>query len=590
MVPVPDYTSVPEELRNARIWLPFQTSPRASGGVNKIPHDVRGHRANYTNPDVWLTYPDAIEMLRGGRYQGIGLVVTKDMGYLLIDFDHCIIDGVLDPEVAGCILKLDTYTERSYSGDGLHGIAKGKLPWDKKKANRIEMYDDKRFFVVTGDHLAGTPRTIESRQKAVNAIHLAYFGPEPKSIPSLAVISTAEATGGSNTNEAPGLGDEDVIRVLRRLPVYDKYWRGWKGKGNNPSRADFALGCRLAVLTGNNKAQMYRLLMRSGLKRPEYSGKRGPTDYLGFTINKCIEATTDKRDGSAEALLRPVPVKYDPKITGPTEQPGQLNVTSFALNDINDVSGSHNIVSNNISRETETAPISRRKWQRRTASRDTIVSVLASYGWVKLSTINREANLKGRAAYHQLQRLTARNLVERKGDSYRMIRERKPRVLKPCTSKPIPHCFGTMEPRKTLSRSDVIRRGWPAQMIDDRLPEEGRHYRTETFSTPDNRTVTARYYWVKYILAAEREPAFEADRSRFLRPPREDAENAVVRFLIDSKGLTQSNYHIALRTGLDPRVVAAVVKELVKQQILVGYTAGHTRMFGMAYMEELEAA
>ena len=53
---------------------------------------------------------------------------------------------------------------------------------------------------------------------------------------------------------------------------------------------------------------------------------------------------------------------------------------------------------------------------------------------------------------------------------------------------------------------------------------------------------------------------FEAEQSRILHLPREAARNAVVQLLNESMK-AQRNQHIARRTGLDSRVVAANMKK-----------------------------
>jgi hypothetical protein len=102
--------------------------------------------------------------------------------------------------------------------------------------------------------------------------------------------------------------------------------------------------------------------------------------------------------------------------------------------------------------------------------------------------------------------------------------------------------------------------------------------------------VTARYYFVTYIRADEGQPGFETQRSRILHPPHEMAKNAVVTFLADSNGRAQSAYQIALRTGLDPRVVPAVVKKLVKKGIVVECRMGKNRMYRITCVANLKAA
>ena len=64
---------------------------------------------------------------------------------------------VLEPWAAEIVTKLNTCTEVSPSGEGLKLFARGKLPGSGKKRAQIEMYDQGRYFTVTGKHWPETP-------------------------------------------------------------------------------------------------------------------------------------------------------------------------------------------------------------------------------------------------------------------------------------------------------------------------------------------------------------------------------------------------------------------------------------------------
>jgi primase-polymerase (primpol)-like protein len=53
--------------------------------------------------------------------------------------------------------KLNSYTEISPSGTGVHIYTKAKLPSTGRRKNNIEFYNSGRYFTVTGWHLEGTP-------------------------------------------------------------------------------------------------------------------------------------------------------------------------------------------------------------------------------------------------------------------------------------------------------------------------------------------------------------------------------------------------------------------------------------------------
>lgn len=73
------------------------------------------------------------------------------------------LDGCVDPETGEIALwasqiieGLDSYTELSPSGTGVHIVSRGKIPGSGRRGS-VEMYSQERFFTVTG-HLIGESR------------------------------------------------------------------------------------------------------------------------------------------------------------------------------------------------------------------------------------------------------------------------------------------------------------------------------------------------------------------------------------------------------------------------------------------------
>ncbi|MHC4779785.1 MAG: AAA family ATPase, partial [Planctomycetota bacterium] len=99
--------------------------------------------------------------------------------------------GEIMPWARDVVEQLDSYTEYSPSGNGLHIWVKGTLPkaGSKKKIKNaagekiggMEIYSRDRFFTVTGKHYEGTPETIENRN--LDGFWRAHFdNPESKRI------------------------------------------------------------------------------------------------------------------------------------------------------------------------------------------------------------------------------------------------------------------------------------------------------------------------------------------------------------------------------------------------------------------------
>ena len=97
----------------------------------------------------------------------------------------------LDPETGEIeswaweiIEELDSYTEISPSGTGVHILVRGELPEGRNRKGRFEAYDRGRYFTVTGKHLAGTPQSIESRQEELRGVVRRVFGSEAQRVPT----------------------------------------------------------------------------------------------------------------------------------------------------------------------------------------------------------------------------------------------------------------------------------------------------------------------------------------------------------------------------------------------------------------------
>src|ERR1035441_6025336 len=99
------YRRIPASLQAKRIWLPFKSSPRPAGGANKIPHNRQGRPAKYTDPSTWMSYEAAVQQRLRHGYAGIGIVLSEELGIIGIDFDHCIQDGELNPEIEPLLSK-----------------------------------------------------------------------------------------------------------------------------------------------------------------------------------------------------------------------------------------------------------------------------------------------------------------------------------------------------------------------------------------------------------------------------------------------------------------------------------------------------
>lgn len=143
--------NVPGELRDLPNWVCYKLIPLSSGKTNKIPyspHNISGAKSNDRN--TWGTFEQARKVLISTEWlYGLGFMFAPP--YVGIDFDNCIENGMLRDDVAQWVETIDSYTEISVSGKGLHIIVKAQLPVSGRKNGNIEIYSECRFFTMSGD-------------------------------------------------------------------------------------------------------------------------------------------------------------------------------------------------------------------------------------------------------------------------------------------------------------------------------------------------------------------------------------------------------------------------------------------------------
>lgn len=112
---MPDSISV-DELKQMPIWVIWNYDVR-DGKPTKIPKSAKG-TATGTNEKyrhTWVTYSEAVAAQNKYHASGVGFVIPK--GIAFIDIDHSTPET---PFAKGIIDNIDSYTEYSVSGSGVH--------------------------------------------------------------------------------------------------------------------------------------------------------------------------------------------------------------------------------------------------------------------------------------------------------------------------------------------------------------------------------------------------------------------------------------------------------------------------------------
>jgi putative DNA primase/helicase len=230
------FMNIPDELKQLPQWVCRKEK------IHFNP--VTGAPAKAGQPKTWSKFKVAMNALDGGGYDGIGFEFNNN-GIVGIDLDHVIADdGSLSKEAVEIVAILDSYTEYSPSGKGLHIFVKGDIPVDGRKKGFIEMYKVKRYFTMTGN-IYGDLKPINERTEQVMQIFNKYF------TNPVSVKSTMEA---NIKNSYINTGKDYLSIGLEKDAVFKALWNGeyHSEKCTSESEADFALMGKLLYWCSGN--------------------------------------------------------------------------------------------------------------------------------------------------------------------------------------------------------------------------------------------------------------------------------------------------------------------------------------------------
>lgn len=275
---------IPHELTQLPQWIGYQLAPKTNGKTDKIPKNPHtGGNASVTAPATWSDFLTALDFAYCSEdADGVAIVLSGQDNLVVVDIDDCVLpDGSLKPAAQEIVAELNSYSEISPSGRGVHLFAFGKLPPGRRRSQKlgIEMYETERFMTVTGHHLRGTPTQVLERTEQLQQLHVRIFGnqsqescqPAPSEMPESdwqLWLSMFEASGGGRVRQ---LFEGDI-----------------SGSRNDPSQAVIDLGNALAYWTKNDRTRMKRMLYQTALKRDKWEERRGEITWLDYQINDCI--------------------------------------------------------------------------------------------------------------------------------------------------------------------------------------------------------------------------------------------------------------------------------------------------------------
>ena len=252
---------------------------------------------------TWHSYEDCIAALNRNIGEGLGFFLGE--GYIGIDIDK-VSDDIMaysldyraSSMTADFLREISTYAELSPSKTGLHFIGKGKVPGERKRHKNLEIYDEGRFFTVTGNVIKD-----RDRNKVIN-IDSELKPLYEKYMPKTTVINSEYRKNQVNTfyKENPFVqryrqSSNDVLELLFEKGYFSYtgedlrriYYGNYESYFNSRSETDFFMLKRLLYYTSDiNEA--VSLIENSGLKREKWYKRRGNTNYIHYIANKAISS------------------------------------------------------------------------------------------------------------------------------------------------------------------------------------------------------------------------------------------------------------------------------------------------------------
>jgi putative DNA primase/helicase len=291
---------IPDALRRRPQWLTWRYHRKGNKWTKLPVAAATGKVCDATDPRTWSPFDQALAYYRAhrARVDGVSYAFSNDDPFSGVD-----LDDALDPDSGAVrdwaepiLAGLNSYAETSPSSTGVKVFLRGKLPADARRHRKsygggeVEIYDRKRFFVVTGHRLADCPPTVEDRQPQLESLYRLVFGEEDQTRGT----PPTEPTGGKRHTP---LDDAALLDKAMNAAHGDRFRRLWTGDtsdhDNDASRADLALCCALAFWTGGDARRMDAQFRASGLMRRKWDEPRGDKTYGQRTFDRALARVGD---------------------------------------------------------------------------------------------------------------------------------------------------------------------------------------------------------------------------------------------------------------------------------------------------------
>lgn len=279
--------SIPHEMRLLNQWVVWKHENRGDDKLTKVPYSPKTQRlASINNPNDWGSFNDVKSAVKSKKFAGIGFILTLSDPFCFVDLDSPGSDEDARRQIE-IAKQLDSFSEISPSGNGLHIICKASVPAGRRRMG-VEIYSSARFMTMTGNVYNNVE--IKFKQQQITELWESLEG----------VGANAEfATHSVESNAS----DLEVYNEAANASNGAKFLALWNGDiesyhGGDHSRADMALVDIIAFYT-QDREQISRLFLSSGLGQRQKAKRE---DYRQNMITKSFDKLIPPVDISAVML------------------------------------------------------------------------------------------------------------------------------------------------------------------------------------------------------------------------------------------------------------------------------------------------
>lgn len=280
----PIFDNIPVEMRELNHWVLWRAMPNRDKPekLDKRPYNPDGTlcSGNYQQGEQY-SFSQVKTAYETGKFDGIGFIFNNDSGMTAIDLDSDSIEHI--PERYKVFIDR-TYSEKSISGNGYHSYIFGRRleGYGNKSQDRcFEIYDDKRFMVVTGNTVNST--SVKNLEGTLHMFMQKYMQP----------LQTPAPTPQGGAFPVSELSAEQVLANIARSEsdsakrLYDLLVEGENSThATGDASADDATAIMGLIFWAQGDSSLIKdVLEMSALKRDKWESH--PT-YLDRTIQNAL--------------------------------------------------------------------------------------------------------------------------------------------------------------------------------------------------------------------------------------------------------------------------------------------------------------